>query len=201
MKERRIDNKKDLLLLFLYSPGLTEKTNEPIRGRTRLEKLIFVFKMEGFNHFKKGIEVNEDTFYDFFPWNFGPFSSEIYNDLLLFQLRGFIKYESIVEDGIDIANEEMEYWNSITGIEYENEYLVGDYIDQEIVLTEKGANYAEDLYLQLSKSQHHILKMFKKKFNSAPLRSIIMYVYNKYPDYAKNSQIRNNILGIEDGEL
>ena len=38
-----INNRKDILLLLLYSPGVTEKYNEPIKGRTRILKMLFIF--------------------------------------------------------------------------------------------------------------------------------------------------------------
>lgn len=196
-----IDNKKDILLLFLYSPGVSNDLNEPIRGRTRLAKLLFVFKMEGLVHFKKGTSIDDSNFYDFFPWNFGPFSSEIYSDIVFFQLRNFIEFDELIADGSDIAGEEMDYWDSITGAEFENEYFISDYVDQEIKLTEVGLKYTSALYSALTSSQKNLLKSYKKKFNSAHLRSIIMYVYSKYPDFAKNSQIRDNILGQTNGEL
>ena len=39
-----INNRKDILLLLLYSPGVTEQINEPIKGRTRILKILFIFK-------------------------------------------------------------------------------------------------------------------------------------------------------------
>jgi hypothetical protein len=200
MKEKVIDNKKDLLLLFLYSDGVTDKINEPINGRTRLAKLLFVFKNEGLEHFKKDTLIDENNFYKFFPWNFGPFSTEIYDDLVFFHLRGFIEFKSSIWDGNDIAREELSYWDQITGAEFANDYVINDYVEEEISLTEIGLEYTKPLFSTLTKSQKNILKSFKKRFNSAHLRSIIMYVYKQYPDFAKNSLIRENILGQSNGK-
>lgn len=195
MREQVIDNKKDLLLLFLYSPGTSNEINEPIKGRTRLSKLLFIFKKEGLEKFKRGTSVNEDNFYDFFPWNFGPFSSQVYNDLVFFHLRNFIEFSSSIVDGSDIAREELDYWDQITGAEYENDYVVNDYMEEEVKLTDVGLRYSEPLYNSLTYSQKNLLRLFKDKFNSAHLRSIIMYVYKRYPEYAVNSQIKDSILG------
>ena len=37
---------KDLLLCFLYSPGMDIITNEPIIGRTKLTKMMYLFEKE-----------------------------------------------------------------------------------------------------------------------------------------------------------
>lgn len=37
-------NQEGLLLSFLYSRGIGESVNEPIAGRTRLVKLMYIFK-------------------------------------------------------------------------------------------------------------------------------------------------------------
>ena len=37
---------KDLLLCFLYSPGQTNDINEPIVGRTKLTKMMYLFEKE-----------------------------------------------------------------------------------------------------------------------------------------------------------
>jgi len=42
----RITNRRDILLLLLYSPGVSSQVNEPIAGRTRLVKMLFLFKKE-----------------------------------------------------------------------------------------------------------------------------------------------------------
>ena len=76
MTPNRIDNRRDIMLLLLYSPGVQNETNEPIVGRTRLVKMLFLFKTEALKHFRSGTALNESEFYQFFPWNFGPFSSQ-----------------------------------------------------------------------------------------------------------------------------
>jgi len=42
----RITNRRDILLLLLYSPGVSSQVNERIAGRTRLVKMLFLFKKE-----------------------------------------------------------------------------------------------------------------------------------------------------------
>ena len=61
-----LNNRKDILLLLLYSPGKTGNPNEPIVGRTRLIKMLFLFKKEALAHFAHGTEISDENFYEFF---------------------------------------------------------------------------------------------------------------------------------------
>jgi uncharacterized protein len=196
MNTNKINNKKDILLLFLYSPGVSDMLNEPIKGRTRLIKLLFIFYKEGLKHFKSNSEINENNFYNFFPWNFGPFSQQVYDDLTFFQLSNFIDLQSISSDSEGISYEEFNYWTESTGINYGSEYSSeDDFVEQSIKLTEKGMEYVSKLYNTLTDFQKSLLKSLKAKFNSTPLRAILRYVYQTYPEFASNSTIKENILG------
>jgi hypothetical protein len=195
MGKSKVNNKKDILLLLLYSDGVTEQLNEPIKGRTRLVKMLFLFCKEGLNHFKAGTEINDDNFYSFFPWYYGPFSQEIYDDINFFQLRDFIELKNIESDNLNISFEEASYYTNLTGLTIEQDTDRDSFMEQEICLTEKGKLFTESLYKELTVSQKHILKQFKKKFNSTPLKAILRYVYKTYPDTTENSVIRDNILG------
>jgi hypothetical protein len=125
----KIDNRKDLLLLLLYSPGTTKNVNEPIVGRTRMMKAVFLFKTELFKRFKENIELKEENLYEFFPWFFGPFSADVYNDLTFFILRGFVDVKFSNQEALIESVEEWNYWikhnnfNSDFGDEWLSIYL------------------------------------------------------------------------------
>lgn len=113
-KAKTIDNRKDVLLLLLYSPGRTDSPNEPIDGRTRLTKMLFLFKEEAFKAFRAGTSINEENFYQFFPWNFGPFSRDVYDDLTFFELRGFIEKGESEEETLPEAAAEWDRWLNLS---------------------------------------------------------------------------------------
>jgi len=189
-----IDNRKDFLLLLLYSPGKRGERNEPISGRTRLVKMLFVFRQEALPLFKKNTKVDERNFYQFFPWNFGPFSSDVYDDINFFLLRGFIKAKGSDEELLHEAAEELSRWAS----EFDtasSESEIEEFEEEVFSLTEKGAAFAEALYADLSDSQKSLLKEFKSKFSNTPLRAILRYVYSQYPDSTSKSQIKDKVLG------
>ncbi len=191
----KINNKKDILLLLLYSPGATEGVNEPISGRTRIVKMMYLFKKEVLTHFKKGTEVTEDNFYEFFPWNFGPFSTQIYDDITFFILQGFVHEESCFEEpSLPESEDEWDAWMESSGIEAsEPEY--DEFLEQKYKLKDKGVKFVEEmLWPNLNKSQKKLLKEFKAKTASVPLRALVRYVYTKYPDDTVNSIIKEKIL-------
>jgi uncharacterized protein len=195
MAKSKLNNKKDILLLLLYSKGVNKDFNEPIRGRTRLVKMLFLFCKEGLAHFKSGTDINDDNFYTFFPWYFGPFSQQIYDDVNFFQLRGFMELSNIETDNINISFSEANHYSDLTGISIEQNSDQESYMEQEIRLTDKGISFTKELYAQLSENQKLFLEQFKKKFNSTPLKAILRYVYQTYPDSSTNSIIKDNILG------
>jgi uncharacterized protein YwgA len=197
MAEKRIDNRKDVLLLLLYSPGKGKSVNEPIVGRTRLVKMLFLFKMEAMAHFRKGTEINDENFYEFFPWNFGPFSSQVYDDLTFFILRGFIEENpDSQEESLPESAEEWRHWLE-SGVESGAEDSeVTEYREEEFKLTDEGARWVlENLWPSLSDAQQQLLRQFKAKLAGAPLRALLKYVYTQYPNMTSQSKIKDEILG------
>ena len=192
-----INNKKDILLLLLYSPGVTEQINESIKGRTRILKILFIFKKEVLKYFKKNTDINDDNFYEYFPWNFGPFSSQVYDDITFFLLRGFIVTRYTNEEALPEAASEERHWQFISGIQSSSiQEGYQEFTEEEFLLTNKGKEFTKDnLYNYLSSSQKDLLRNFKSKLNSASLRAILHYVYKKYPEMSQNSQIKPSIVG------
>jgi len=188
----KIDNRKDILLLFLYSPGINKKLNEPIVGRTKLVKSLFLFKEEVLPHFKSGTSINEENFYKFFAWDFGPFSKEIYDDVTFFILNDFIKVADSEQEPLPEAVEEWNKWIDNTGVDLDSS-MVTEYQEEEFTLTEKGEIFARNLYDSLSSTQKKLLNEFKSRILSTPTRAIIRYVYKRYPELTEKSKIKDKI--------
>ncbi len=194
MPSPRINNRRDVMLLLLYSPGETEEPNEPIVGRTRLVKMLFLFKKEALRHFKRGTDINEDNFYDFFAWDFGPFSAQVYDDLMFFILRGFIHTSQSDEQALPESADEWEYWLNESG-QYDEASAANVFEEEEFSLTRKGCRFTEELYAMLSSEQQELLKQFKNRMNKAGLRAILRYVYSQYEEMTGKSKIREKIRG------
>ena len=181
-------------MLLLYSPGQTADSNEPVVGRTRLVKMLFLFSKECLKYFKAGTSITEENFYDFFAWNFGPFSKQVDDDILFFVLRGFIEQEVVDDEILPEAAAEWEEWMRMCSPEAE-ENEVSEYDEQLFRLSPKGVEFAKDLYASLNPQQKMTLKTFKAKMSSSPLKAILKYVYETYPDFTVRSKIREQIIG------
>ncbi len=192
-KDQRIDTRKDILLLLLYAPTRGGKVNEPITGRTRLVKMLYVFRKEALQHFRRGTSVDENNFYQFFAWNYGPFSIDVYDDLTFFQLNGFIETNASTEDALPESAAEWELW--LNAADEAGEETFFQVFQEDIFrLTDKGKKFAEGLWNTLTSEQQGLLIEFKTRFSTAPLRSILQYVYEKYEDMTAKSQIKDDIL-------
>lgn len=194
MAERKIDNRRDILLLLLYSPGLRDEPNEPIVGRTRLVKMLFLFREELLPEFRLGTEITTENFYKFFAWSYGPFSRQVYDDLQFFTLRGFIKTAETTEDTLPESLAEWDMWLSGSNENADDESVI-DYSEEQFSLTDKGLKFTTSLFAGLSTNQRQAIRLFKKQMTKTPLRSILKYVYEKYDDMTDKSEIKEGILG------
>lgn len=191
----KVDNRKDILLLLLYSPGITDDVNEPIIGRTRITKQLFLFKKEVLKHFKRGTAIDKDNFYEFFAWNFGPFSREVYDDLAFFKLRDFIEDSESGEEILPESVEEWTEWLKMTGSVIDDEDVISEYHEEVYKLTEKGCKFAAQLYETLSQEQKTLLKEFKERTQRVRLRALLKYVYENYEEVIGKSTIAERVLG------
>ena len=133
-----------------------------IDGRTRFQKLIFLMQMEG--------NLNDlaptDT-YRFEPYDYGPFSSTLYDDLDIHIERGLI----------DDSKEELDEEDDIVKYEYQLEPEGQEFIEEQLSEgdLERIVNEAERIV---------------REYGDMPLPELIDLVYSKYPDYAENSVLR-----------
>jgi hypothetical protein len=189
----RIENRKDTLLVLLYAKGARGIYNEPIEGRTRLVKLVFLFQKEVSESFFKSLEDYDDAlFYDFTAFKFGPFSKEIYQDVEFFALNKFIdvEYVGVPEDYESMA--ERHLWEERVGVEPDKNFE--QYRMEKFSLGDKGKRYAKSLYATLSNAQKNYIEEFKANFQKRSLKDILKYVYENYPEMASESDIKDSIM-------
>lgn len=187
-------NGKDILLAFLYYQGITEKLCEPIIGKTRITKMMYIFEKEMKSKFSN---LENGELFEFFAYNYGPYSKELMENISFFESIKFINTEeteeSLMPDEIDDMLSDI---NDYVG--YGAEVLLEE-IDipnqTKYVLTDKGRKYFEDKIIEnLTQEQEKLLVEFKKKINTLSLDQILSYVYNKYPDSAEKSNIKDKYL-------
>ncbi len=133
---------------------------EPIDGRTRLQKMVFVVQQE----LAESGELNEHQRYEFFPYDYGPFSKELAESI-----------DHMIEEGL-IDEDEVEY-DDDGNVKYFYE-LQPD--GQELVEQELGSPEIQNIVRKAGD--------IKRRFNEdLSLPEVIDDVYAEYPEYAENS--------------
>ncbi len=182
---------KDLILLLLYARGQAGNRREPIRGRTRLVKMIFLFKKEIAKHFRKSSPISETTLPNFEAHNFGPFSPQVYQDLEFLVDNGFVSARAVGESPSEPEAEEYEYWQMTSGADDQDT----SFSEEEFSLTDLGASFVADGEAgQVSDEQWETLHKFKARCTGVSLKQLLRYVYTKYPETTTKSKILNDIL-------
>ena len=176
----KVENGTDIILVLLYSDGSSQPENEPIVGNTRLVKLIFLLEQEtSLRNYLK------DFKYD--AYNFGPYSSELFDSLQALINAGLVESkETKLEGNLNEADRFQielqmaeEGGSPKTTISYS--------------LTSNGERVASLLFNSLEKSEQEELSSIKKTFNSMNLRKLLQYIYRKYPKFTTESVIKDYV--------
>lgn len=141
------------IILDLYSLGT-------INGRTRFMKLLFL-------QYNESRMIVRDLFYKFEPWDYGPFSKQVYED-----------GEELKHDGLLTIKQHTYNTN---GLRQRTLWIHS--------LTEKGADVAQKLLKKLPPDTENTIRGMLKRFNEMALFELLRYVYDKYPRYVTRSLI------------
>lgn len=184
---------KDLLLALLYLPGITGEFNEPIKGRTRITKMFFLFEKEILKHFENFSITNMP---EFFAYNYGPFSKDLLDDMGFFSAIGYIKEEILDEEMSEPEREEYCFdINDDIGYGESAICTLDPQLEVCYYLTLEGIKFTKNNVIgQFNKEQIEILSEFKNRINALPLDAILEYVYNKYPESTEKSKIKDKYL-------
>src|SRR3989442_1056554 len=190
---KKATSSKDLILLLLYAKGHTGKPCEPISGRTRLMKMVFLFGKEVMPKLRGGQTISPDALPDFTPYSFGPFSSQVFADLEFLVELGFVRVDT--DKGSEVLPEETyeyAYWQA--GADPGVEEREGLQAEERFSLTEIGREFVElgDAG-QLTPEQWAVVGEFKSRCTRTPLRALLKYLYTKYPKWASKSKIRDEV--------
>jgi uncharacterized protein YwgA len=174
----------DVLLVLLYADD-GKRVHAPIEGITRLDKLMFLLsKTEEFGG------LFEDD-YEFTPYNFGPYATELLDDIEALEEEGLLTSKSVGPPQGATETRDAEIIEEETG---EAEVRWDMYPFQSYRLTKDGKSIIKKLYDCLTEKQKSKLHEIKKSFNRLPLTSLLKYVYEEYPKSASESLIRDRIL-------
>lgn len=169
----------DLVLLMLAAPTKVDAARGRINGITRLEKLLYLADRE--TDVSSAVQDEELVFK---PYDYGPFSKEVYEASEILEEAGLVREERQVSGQSVDSLEDVE----VTGASEADEYVTRCF-----VLTEQGQAVAG-----LMGEQHpdvvRALSEIKDRYAARPLPALIQYVYRAYPDSAVNSKIRHRVL-------
>ncbi len=186
-----IKSSKEIILLLLYAKGKTNSLYEPIDGRTRLMKMVFLFKEELKSFFNNKSILSPSSLPDFSAYDFGPFSYEVLNDIEFLKTNEFISVKTLEEEPIPEEIFEYNQWENEVNIKLENE----TYIPEEYSLSDLGIEFTETkLIAELTTEQMNVLNEFKKRCTEVSLRTLLKYVYKNYPSMITKSKIRDEVL-------
>jgi len=181
--------RKDLLLLLLYSPGSTGDVAEPIDGRTRLMKLLFLLQ----NDFPLEKLIGSNRIYNFQAYHYGPFAKDVYDDLEFLENVGLIKAVSRGDaNSVDQNEEEKLVEDTTIGVDEEGTNLLFE--EERYKLTDRGQQFVNEKLLPIVPEKlYSKVQELKSNFASIPLTSLLSYVYSTFPDFAKKSKLKHLI--------
>jgi len=178
-------NSADYLLLLLYL-----NNQEPIKGSTRLMKMMFIFNKEILSKISKPNE--KIIINDFEAYKFGPFSKSLYEQVALFTSLEFIKVDTDkkLEELANLDNFEED------NFEADNFQLNESNLMYIYKIKKNGIEYVENEIIPHLNNEAVVTKLekFKNKINEISIKNLLFYVYNKYPDYTKKSIIKDEVL-------
>lgn len=138
-----------------------------IHGVTKLQKLLFLVEKET-KFFEK---YGDELAFEFTAHKMGPFSKHVYEEIRFLQQLKAIETEPMASnsDGEELTNKVFH-------------------------ISPKGEKIASELSNQLNSEYDDELNGLVKKYNPMELRELLRYVYEQYPEFTTESEIKDDIL-------
>ena len=175
----------DLLIALFAVPGSTHEPGEAIRGITRLEKLVFLVLKEG------GLEPRIDTSFDYRPYDYGPYSTQVLKEVETLNTADLIKIEKVPLRSIkEMIDREAAMFGMDEGRGFEK-------VLEVYRMTQRGMRVWEGVVRdKFSKVDIEIISRIKGKYNSMDLDQLLRTVYERFPEYTTETTMLKEIFGI-----
>ncbi len=175
----QIDNRKDFLLLLLAACD-----GEPVVGVTRLLKYAFLLQMR--YHWNERFDLADP--YQFEAYNFGPFDSQIYDDLALLENAGLIQAKESAQPETRAERGELGLSAVEAGTsDPEIAPWEADNAVHEWSLTDKGRAFVRRY--ALGDEERSQLNEIKRAWNRRTLIELLRWLYREYPDFATETEL------------
>lgn len=206
MTSAMLTGRRLAIMLLLYAKVANGKTNEPVEGRTRLTKMLFLLDKE-YDAFRQAAKL------EFEPYAFGPYDPKIYDDLAFLENMGWLRGSTASEkadlvfgdvidekdkedssaflDASELEEADLSYEYLMSGVA---EDLPERYETRRYALSDEGLRIVQNR-LQMAKDGPQLKKLLdaieevKTRYYNLPLRDLLRYVYKKYPGSATDSTI------------
>lgn len=177
-----IESGKDLLLALLYVPGRSQREGEAIRGTTRIEKMVFLFK---------NYQALQPYFraFEFAANNYGPYSERVQDDLESLRTLRLLEIREIPVEG-EFLGDDLLVGNEGSAIPVGSRKILREYR-----LTRLGEMVARKILADADAPQTRAISEVKEKFNQIPLDELVSFVYTTSDaHYLEKSRIRDRYL-------
>jgi DNA-binding PadR family transcriptional regulator len=187
-----VRNKSHLILALLCAPDRLGNNYGPIVGITRLEKLIFLVKKE--SSILTALPSEDD--FNFRPYRMGPFTPEVYDEIDFLESLGLVESRKVGQDkNVEAVEDNLFFSNQILD-KYQKKEVLDTGETREYRLSAEGKKVAKKIFDELPDGEKRFLMNLKRKFNDMDLKQLLRYIYQKYPTYAMQSEIKD-YLGLK----
>jgi hypothetical protein len=169
----------DLILLLCASSADPSREGR-LHGVTRLEKLLFLLDRE-----TDASRLVSDPF-EWRPYNYGPYSKQVYEAVELLEEAGLLTEERRLRgETLDEIEEATVTLADVEGVE------------RSFLLTAQGKAVAS-LLAEREPEVAALVEGVGRQYGLMPLNQLIRYIYKRYPDFAENSLIKDQVLASDD---
>lgn len=179
---------KELLLVLLGQPGPTSQLNEPIVGKTRLQKLLFLAAQ----HLKGDVAAR------FEAYSYGPFEEAIEPDLEFLASEGLVEWEGRGPEIPQLQDESERGARIVDWVRSRAEAAprpVESYRLTQLGLEWVRRFFASDAFGSPEAKQRLAdeCRRLKEEFARVPLDELVDFVYAEFPEFTKGSRIRHQV--------
>lgn len=178
---------KHALLVLLGSPGSTRTENEPLVGRMRLQKLLFLAAQH----------LKGESLARFEAYDYGPYDEGIEPDLEFLTGEGLVERGGSTDEWRRTSDKDLgtDILDWVRGRAERPQPEVESYR-----LTQKGIEWVRRFFdspafgpLEAKEKLARECKVLKEKYGRVPLSDLVDYVYTEYPEFTKRSKIRHQV--------
>lgn len=182
----RVESAMDLLILLLYARGKNGTYAEPIDGITRLQKLLFLLQQDvGPKRL-----VTEAAAYEYEPYKMGPYSKQLRSDLEELESAGIVVTKRLrdwlSDDGDGVPEKGADFDSPTWKTKRVESYRFS-------LSRELGEKIGKNLWDNLAPKNREKLAAFKAFYNSLSLRQLLIFTYEKYPQFTEASTIKKQL--------